>query len=85
MSLTVKQSAILKRCQMFGQITTAEAVDLVGDYYHNATKHTGDILSRMVKSGLLKREKPGLFKIGPGKTKSKPATEVAGQKEIFEI
>lgn len=32
-------------------------------YYHNAEKHFGDILSRMVNSGLLKREKKGFYSL----------------------
>jgi hypothetical protein len=32
-------------------------------YYHNAAKHFGDILSRMVNSGFIQREKKGYFKL----------------------
>lgn len=38
--------------------------------------------SRMVKSGLLIREKPGVFKVGKGK-KTKPATIVENQQTLF--
>lgn len=49
------------------QITKKQAVDLIGRcYYANEKKHTGDVLSRMVKRGLLKRIKNGLFEIGQG-------------------
>lgn len=33
-------------------------------YYHNGEKHFGEILSRMVKRGLIKRIKKGCFAIG---------------------
>lgn len=46
------------------QITKKQAVALIGGhYYYNAPKHVGDILSRMVKSQLLKRIKNGIFEI----------------------
>lgn len=38
-------------------------------YYHNGNKHAGDVLSRMVKSGLLIRVKNGVFKLGSGNKK----------------
>lgn len=74
MSLTPQQSQILKDAQeRGGTITKKEIVEMYGRcYYHNGAKHLGDILSRMVKSGLLIREKPGIFKVGKGK-KNKPA------------
>lgn len=33
-------------------------------YYHNWQKHFGDCLSRMVKQGLIFREKRGVYRIG---------------------
>lgn len=35
-------------------------------YYANGSKHIGAILSRMVKSNLLVRIKPGYFRLGSG-------------------
>ena len=49
---------------MIGFITLKEAVHLVGgDVYANADKHTGAILSNMVRHGMLIRVKPGTFKL----------------------
>lgn len=46
------------------QITKKQAVELMGhNYYHNGEKYVGEVLSRMVKSQLLKRIKNGLFEI----------------------
>lgn len=45
-----------------GRFSLEDAVQWIGhSYYANERKHTGDVLSRMVKAGLLKREKPGVF------------------------
>lgn len=32
-------------------------------YYHNANKYIGEILSRMVKTRMVERIKPGVFRI----------------------
>lgn len=62
--ISEKQKEILRYCQENGEITKQQAVELIGGcYYHNKSKHTGDVLTRMVKRGFLKREKRGLYKI----------------------
>jgi hypothetical protein len=59
-----KQQDIIRSAKMNGFITLKEAVCLVGgDVYANADKHTGAILSNMVKRGMLIRVKPGTFKL----------------------
>ena len=51
-----------------GNISKSQAVELIGScYYCNEKKHVGDVLSRMVKSGLLTRIKNGNFKISETK------------------
>ena len=84
MALTEQQRQILKDAQeRGGTITKKEIVEMYGRcYFYNGAKHLGDILSRMVKSGLLIREKPGVFKVGKGK-KIKPATIVENQSSLF--
>lgn len=68
-----------------GTATKAQVVAaLGGNYYCHGDKHVGDRLSRMVKSNLLKRIKPGVFEIGSSK-KSNPLTIVEGQTQLFEI
>lgn len=63
--MTDKQQIIFDYVKSNGQITKQKAVEFIGkNYYCNADKHVGDVLSRMVKSGLLKRIKPGLFELG---------------------
>jgi hypothetical protein len=59
-----KQQAVIRSARMNGFVTLKEAVRLVGgDIYANAEKHTGAILSNMVKRGMLIRVKPRTFKL----------------------
>lgn len=63
--MTDKQQMVFDYVRSNGQITKQKAVELIGKiYYCNADKHVGDVLSRMVKAGLLKRIEPGLFELG---------------------
>lgn len=63
--MTDKQQILFDYAKSNRQITKQKAVELIGKiYYCNADKHVGDVLSRMVKAGLLKRIKPGLFELG---------------------
>lgn len=39
-------------------------------YYRNWGKHFGDVLSRLVDNGMLKRVKQGVYSIGEGAKKS---------------
>jgi predicted transcriptional regulator of viral defense system len=72
MSLTPKQKKILEFASSHEkQITKKQAFELIGGcYYCNASKHVGDVLSRMVNSGLLKRLKNGHFEISEKKTET---------------
>jgi predicted transcriptional regulator of viral defense system len=46
------------------QISKIQAVQVIGNcYFINGSKHTGEVLSRMVKSQLLKRVKNGLYEV----------------------
>ena len=59
-----KQQSVIRSAKTNGFVTLKEAVRLVGgDIYANAEKHTGAILSNMVKRGMLIRVKPGTFKL----------------------
>ncbi len=67
--ISEKQKEILEFIQESkdSQITKQQAVDLIGGcYYCNESKHTGDVLTRMVKRGLLKRVSRGVYERGPG-------------------
>jgi hypothetical protein len=59
-------------------ITKKQALELIF-YYCNASKHVGDILSRMVKNNLLIRVKNETFKIG---SQSKKIDEIKNQINI---
>lgn len=51
-------------------LTKKKIIELGGiGYYCNTDKHTGETLSRMVKSGLLIRVKKGSYKLGTGNKK----------------
>lgn len=64
-----KQSAILAALRDKPEITLAEAVQLIGgNLYCNAEKHVGVTLSNMVKRGMLKRVKRGVFCLPNSKT-----------------
>lgn len=59
-----KQAAILARLSQHGEITLSKAVELVGgDIHTNERFHVGNILSRMVKRGMIERVKPGVFRV----------------------
>lgn len=85
MALTGAQKQILKDAnERGGIITKKEIVAMYGShYYHNGAKHLGDILGRMVKNGLLIREKVGVYRVGKGK-KAKPATIAENQQNLFD-
>lgn len=52
------------------ELTKAEIIKGAGlYYYHNGNKHAGDVLSRMVKRGLLIRVRKGVFRLGNGTPK----------------
>ena len=49
-------------------LTKREIMDKAGlHYYHNSSKHAGEVLSRMVNNGILNRTAKGKFKLNPKK------------------
>ena len=83
--ITEYQREILALVREKGEATTQDLVDEFGCRTpYQPRKYVGMAVSRMVKSGLLTRIKPGVFKIGPGK-KSKHSNIAEGQTELFEI
>lgn len=83
MSLTPQQSDIIKLAQANdGRLTSKQVVEKFGDqYFHNGPKYLGLILARMVESGLLSKEKKGVFVIGKGKGTKESAG--SGQVSLF--
>jgi len=65
MGLTHSQKKVLKLAQDMGGTVVSSAIveALGGAYFHNPEKYVGDIVGRMVKSGLLIRVKPGVFRL----------------------
>lgn len=83
MALSDKQKKVIAYCRAHeGKITKKEAMELIDTHYYNGEKHVGEVLSKMVKAGLLIREKPGHFKIGKG-TRSKPVPGTENQTKLF--
>ncbi|MCQ4139206.1 type IV toxin-antitoxin system AbiEi family antitoxin domain-containing protein [Chryseobacterium sp. EO14] len=63
--MTDKQKVIFEFVKDNGSITKKTAIEKIGNnYFLNADKYVGEVLSRMVKSGLLKRVKKGVFTLG---------------------
>jgi predicted HTH transcriptional regulator len=64
-----KQKEILKFVYKNGETTKKEIIEAMPwDYYCNDSKHFGDIISRMVKNGSLKRIKRGVYEYNADKT-----------------
>lgn len=60
--LSRKQKAIVDYLRLNGTITTAQATELVGrNVYYNQAKHTGAVLSNMVKRGIIRRLRVGVY------------------------
>lgn len=66
---TEKQLAIIRFISAKKEAQTKQQIlDEFGHwYYYNASKHIGDVLSRMVTSGFLHRPKRGVYDIGGSK------------------
>lgn len=76
MKLTHKQRKIVEYArQNDNTITKKQACKLI-PFYINTEKHVGDILSRMVKSGMLIRVKLGVYKLSTGQKLAKNQTEI---------
>lgn len=63
MTLNERQKSIIKFAQgNAGKITKKQANELIAHtYYHNGEKYVGEILSRLVKRQILRREKIGHY------------------------
>jgi predicted transcriptional regulator of viral defense system len=83
--LTGHQKTILSAANIRGgKITKQDAVEVLRHvYFVNAEKHVGDVLSRMVASGILKRIKPGVFEVGGVKKKAGDVAENENQTKLF--
>ena len=84
--MSPKQKSIIQFCRNSEnhQITTSEAVQLIGGhYYANERKHTGEVLARMVRQNLLSRISRGLYKLGSGKA-AKHYVQPKEQMQLFE-
>jgi predicted transcriptional regulator of viral defense system len=78
-----KQSVILAALRQRERLTLSEAVELIGgDIYTNQAFHVGNILSRMVKRGMIRRIKPGLFCLETERPAQLPLPRVAEEAEL---
>ena len=68
-----KQGKVLAMLREKPEITLQEAVDVIGtDIYANACKHVGVTLANMVKRGMLRRIKKGVFGLPNVKVETSP-------------
>lgn len=75
--MTDKQRKIVEFArQNNNQITKKQACELI-PFYHNTQKHVGDILTRMVRSNMLKRIKNGLYELSSGQKEAKQQTTIS--------
>ena len=62
--MSPKQNIVRDFLRMHHTITIKQAVELIGqDIYTNREFHIGNILRRMVKRGLLEKEKRGVYRL----------------------
>ena len=81
--LTLNQRKIVEYArQNDNTITKKQACNLI-PFYINTDKHVGDILSRMVKSGMLIRVKIGVYKLSTGQKLAKNQTQIFNQTELL--
>ena len=78
--MSAKQQAILSHLAAAREITTAQAVELIGrNLYANRAKHVGALLGNMLKRRMLVRVRRGVFaKVCPS---NHPAQREDGWKE----
>lgn len=83
MKPTPEQKEILNFVRQRGEATKAEICKISDRYFCNGSKHVGERLSRMVKSGMLIRVKNGVYRLGDGVKKSVVAISDKKQIELF--
>jgi hypothetical protein len=84
MTLSSKQSLIYALFEGREEITKKEVISLLRwSYYHNAEKYIGEMLSRMVSRGILKRVRPGVFAKGRLNYLGKKGKPDPNQKTLF--
>lgn len=65
MGLTPSQKKVLQLAKDMGGTVVSSTIfeALGGAYFRNPEKYVGDIVSRMVKAGLLIQVRPGVFRL----------------------
>lgn len=77
-------NAILNHLRQNETATLAELYQISPfGYYCNWQKHFGQVMSRLVKQGLVERVKPGVFKLGSKPKPKGEITEVENQCKLF--
>jgi predicted transcriptional regulator of viral defense system len=74
--MTAQQREILDYLKTKEQATIHEIYDNVSwTYYNNYAHYIGELMSNLVRKGLVERIKPGIFRI---KKKQQPETDFTG-------
>ncbi len=84
---TYKQKLIYQFIKSKGEASLQDiASAMPWAYYYNQNKHFGDVLSRMVRIGLIERIKPGVFKLSSRYYNKSPTLNIPypQQLEMFE-
>jgi DNA-binding Lrp family transcriptional regulator len=80
--LSEKQKRILKYLHEHGEIDFDTVRSLIDDHYCNGGKHCSETMTRMVKQGIVKRIKKGVFVLGSGRKPGNPL-EFKNQVNLF--
>ena len=66
MRLTLTQQVIMAEIKKSGSITARRVMEITGCVYRDSMDYVYQTLGRMVKAGLIRRARPGVFEAAEG-------------------